>query len=107
LPSSPFLQFEYKKDEKIFTSDVEAKKYEELFAKYKNDDDVKKYMNQTIRDVSDKVINATVTPFMNGIKGVLGKIDSSWGKDKIKEELQNCLDKLKEGATDDIYGQGR
>lgn len=44
LPSSPFLQFEYKKDEKIFTSDVEAKKYEELFAKYKNDDDVKKYI---------------------------------------------------------------
>lgn len=70
-------------------------------------DDVKKYMNQTIRDVSDKVINATVTPFMNGIKGVLGKIDSSWGKDKIKEELQNCLDKLKEGATDDIYGQAK
>lgn len=64
-------------------------------------------MNQTIRDVSDKVINATVTPFMNGIKGVLGKIDSSWGKDKIKEELQNCLDKLKEGATDDIYGQAK
>lgn len=70
-------------------------------------DDVKKYMNQTIRDVSDKVINATVTPFMNGIKGVLGKIDSSWGKDKIKEELQNCLDKLKEGETDDIYGQAK
>lgn len=65
------------------------------------------YMTQTIRDVSDKVINATVTPFMNGIKGVLGKIDSSWGKDKIKEELQNCLDKLKEGSTDDIYGQAK
>ena len=68
-------------------------------------DDVKKYMNQTIRDVSDKVINATVTPFMNGIKGVLGKMDSSWGKDKIKAELQNCLDKLKEGSTDDNYGK--
>lgn len=68
-------------------------------------DDVTKYMNQTIRDVSDKVINATVTPFMNGIKGVLGKMDSSWGKDKIKAELQNCLDKLKEGSTDDNYGK--
>ena len=44
---------------------------------------------------------------MNGIKGVLGKMDSSWGKDKIKEELQNCLDKLKEGSTDDIYGQAK
>lgn len=70
-------------------------------------DEVTKYINQTIRDVSDKVINATVTPFMNGIKGVLGKMDSSWGKDKIKEELQNCLDKLKEGSTDDIYGQAK
>lgn len=69
--------------------------------------EVTKYINQTIRDVSDKVINATVTPFMNGIKGVLGKMDSSWGKDKIKEELQNCLDKLKEGSTDDIYGQAK
>lgn len=68
-------------------------------------DDVTKYMNQTIRDVSDKVINATVTPFMNGIKGVLGKMDSSWGKDKIKAELQNCLDKLKGGSTDDNYGK--
>lgn len=69
--------------------------------------EVTKYINLTIRDVSDKVINATVTPFMNGIKGVLGKMDSSWGKDKIKEELQNCLDKLKEGSTDDIYGQAK
>lgn len=70
-------------------------------------DVVTKYISGTIRDVSDKVIDATVTPFMNGIKGVLGKMDSSWGKDKIKEELQNCLDKLKEGSTDDIYGQAK
>lgn len=70
-------------------------------------DVVTKYISGTIRDVSDKVIDATVTPFMNGIKGVLGKMDSSWGKDKIKEELQNCLDKLKEDSTDDIYGQAK
>lgn len=44
---------------------------------------------------------------MNGIKGVLGKMDSSWGKDKIESELQNCLDKLKEDSTDDIYGQAK
>lgn len=41
------------------------------------------------------------------IKGVLGKMDSSWGKDKIESELQNCLDKLKEDSTDDIYGQAK
>lgn len=69
--------------------------------------EVTNYISQTIRDVSDKVINATVTPFMNGIKGVLGKMDSSWGKDKIESELQNCLDKLKEDSTDDIYGQAK
>lgn len=39
------------------------------------------------------------------MKGIVGKIDSNWGEEKIKEELNASLEKLKENSTDDIFGK--
>lgn len=66
---------------------------------------VNNYIEQTKNSITDQVINATVTPFLNSVKGILGKIDSSWGEEKIKEELNASLEKLKENSTDDIFGK--
>lgn len=66
---------------------------------------VNNYIEQTKNSITDQVINATVTPFLNSVKGILGKIDSNWGEEKIKEELNASLEKLKENSTDDIFGK--
>lgn len=62
-------------------------------------------IEQTKNSITDQVINATVTPFLNSVKGIVGKIDSNWGEEKIKEELNASLEKLKENSTDDIFGK--
>lgn len=66
---------------------------------------VNNYIEQTKNSITDQVINATVTPFLNSVKGIVGKIDSNWGEEKIKEELNASLEKLKENSTDDIFGK--